>query len=106
MRFHLLVEVKISPVDCLQQTHSTLLHLAAVSDYVGQLSSLALVKELVKRKADLDIENDEGFRPLHLACGLRDMDARNLNTQVTSHTTIFLFVMQLRAKFCACCMQL
>ena len=59
-----------SPFD-LQKTQSGLLHLAANSDYVGQLASLALVKELVGRKADLDIQNKEGFRPLHLACGLR-----------------------------------
>merc|ERR1719498_103778 len=53
-----------------QKSNSGMLHLAANSVYVGQLPSLALVEELLSRKANPDIVNSEGFRPLHIACGL------------------------------------
>jgi len=80
----------------LQKSQSGLLHLAANSDYVGSLASLALVKELVSREANLDILNADGFRPLHLACGLRN-DNRG-NEQVNADF-LFAFVLPLRDRF-------
>ena len=35
------------------------------------------MKELVSREANLDITNADGFRPLHLACGLRNDNRGN-----------------------------
>ena len=75
-------EISSLPVDYLQKTKSGVLHLAAVSEYVGVIASMALVRELIDRKADLDIKDAKGFTPLHLACGLRETNVNNLNLQV------------------------
>lgn len=47
--------------------HNTLLHLAVLGDIIDG-DRAELVELLLKRKANPDVQNDEGDTPLHLAC--------------------------------------
>ena len=46
------------------------------------------MKELVSRDANLDILNADGFRPLHLACGLRNDNRGNEQVNADSFTCV------------------